>query len=35
MDEALGRCRARLDEVAATRRLVAEPRRLAFVLLRR
>jgi hypothetical protein len=33
--EALSRCQARLDELAASTRLAAEPRRLAFVLIRR
>ena len=35
LDEALARCRIRLDEIAATARIVAETRRLAFVLIRR
>jgi hypothetical protein len=35
LEEGLLRCRVRLDELAATSRLVAEPARLAFVLIRR
>ena len=35
LDEALARCRTRLDEIESTGHLVAEPARLAFVLLRR
>ena len=35
MDEALRRCRTRLDELAATGLIVARPDRLAFILIRR
>jgi superfamily II DNA or RNA helicase len=35
VDEALGRCRARLDELAATAQIVAGPAHLAFALIRR
>ena len=35
LDEALARCRARLGEIESSARLVAEPLRLAFALLRR
>jgi len=35
LDEALARCRARLDDIESTTRIVAEPARLAFALLRR
>jgi len=35
VDEALARCRARLDEIESTRQIVAEPARLAFALLQR
>ena len=35
LDEALARCRARLDEIESTGQIVAEPTRLAFALLRR
>jgi hypothetical protein len=35
LDEALLRCRARLDEVAASAQIAAGPGRLAFVLVRR
>jgi superfamily II DNA or RNA helicase len=34
LDEAHGRCRARLDDLAATARIVAGPGRLAFALIR-
>jgi superfamily II DNA or RNA helicase len=35
LDDALGRCRTRLDEIAATAQIVFEPARLAFVLIHR
>jgi superfamily II DNA or RNA helicase len=35
VDEALGRCRTRLDELAAAAQIAAEPGRLAFALIRR
>jgi len=35
LDEALARCRARLDEIESTRHIVVERARLAFALLRR
>jgi hypothetical protein len=35
LNEAILRCRTRLDELAATARIVAQPDRLAFVLIRR
>jgi hypothetical protein len=35
LDEALARCRIRLDEIESAGHIVAEPARLAFVLLRR
>ena len=35
LDEALRRCRNRLEEIAATKPIAAEPRRLAFALIRR
>ena len=35
LDDALVRCRTRLDEIAATARIVAEPGCVAFVLIRR
>jgi superfamily II DNA or RNA helicase len=35
LDEALARCRSRLDEIESTGRIVSEPARLAFALLRR
>jgi superfamily II DNA or RNA helicase len=35
LDEALARCRSRLDDIESSRRLAAEPARLAFALLRR
>jgi ERCC4-related helicase len=35
LDEALGRCRTRLQEMAATAQIAAEPARLAFVVVRR
>ncbi|HEU4689788.1 MAG TPA: hypothetical protein VFS23_15555, partial [Vicinamibacterales bacterium] len=35
LDEALLRCRTRLSEIDAASQIVAEPRQLAFVLIRR